>query len=78
MDPLKLSLNQEFELEHYRRVIRNTEDLAALKSLAETLLQAWHTQKAATQWMMRQNLTKPTYVSSLPSPPTGSLPTQPT
>lgn len=75
MDPLELSLNQKFELEHYRRVIRNTEDLAALKSLAEKLLEAWHTQKAATRWMMHENLSKPTYVSSLSSQTTDPLPT---
>jgi hypothetical protein len=80
MEPLELSTAQKFELERYRRVIRETEDLAGLKSLAETLFQAWQSQKAATQWLMRQNLSKP-YVSSLPTPPTTPdepLPTQPT
>jgi hypothetical protein len=80
MEPLELTLTQKFELEKYQRIIRETEDLAGLKSLAETLFQAWQSQKAATQWLMRQNLSKP-YVSSLPTAPTTPaepLPAQPT
>jgi hypothetical protein len=38
------------------RAIDATLDPQALQGLAKQLLQAWHSQKAATQWVMRQQL----------------------
>ena len=63
MDPLQLSLSSEFELTRFTRVIEATEDPAALRELAKMLLQAWLTQKAATEWVMRQSLGAPPKVT---------------
>jgi hypothetical protein len=61
-DPLTLSLGQQFELERMNRAIDATADLEALQGLAKQLLMAWHSQKAATQWVMRQQLDAPSRV----------------
>jgi hypothetical protein len=58
-DPIALSLGQKFELERMSRAIDATCDPQALRGLAKQLLQAWHSQKAATQWIMRQQLGSP-------------------
>ncbi|MFM7734274.1 MAG: hypothetical protein ACKO6F_12610 [Cyanobium sp.] len=55
-EPLALSLGQQFELERMNRAIDATVDPRALQGLAKQLLQAWQSQKAATQWVMRQQL----------------------
>jgi hypothetical protein len=55
-DPLALTLGQKFEIERMNRAIDATGDPQALRGLAKQLLQAWHSQKAATQWVMRQQL----------------------
>ena len=76
-DPIALSLGQKFELERMSRAIDATCDPQALRGLAKQLLQAWHSQKAATQWIMRQHLGAPSRLSgelsldgldSIPSP----------
>jgi len=61
-EPLALSLGQKFELERMNRAIDATADPQALRGLAKQLLQAWHSQKAATQWVMRQQLGSPARV----------------
>ena len=61
-EPLALSLGQEFEIERMNRAIDATGDPQALRGLAKQLLQAWHSQKAATQWVMRQQLGSPARV----------------
>ncbi len=58
-EPLALTLGQKFEQERMIRLIDSTADLPALKGLAKQLLQAWHSQKAATQWVMRQKFNDP-------------------
>lgn len=58
-EPLALSLGQQFELERMSRAIDETGDLTALRGIAKQLLQAWQSQKAATQWVMRQQLAAP-------------------
>ena len=63
-EPLALSLGQQFELERMTRAIDATADLQALQGIAKQLLQAWHSQKAATQWVMRQQLGAPSQMSS--------------
>jgi hypothetical protein len=63
-EPLALSLGQQFELERMSRAIDATVDPQALRGLAKQLLQAWHSQKAATQWVMRQQLGSPPQVSA--------------
>lgn len=63
-EPLALSLGQQFELERMSRAIDATADPQALRGLAKQLLQAWHSQKAATQWVMRQQLGSPPSVAA--------------
>ena len=46
------------------RAIDATADLEALQGLAKQLLMAWHSQKAATQWVMRQQLDAPSRLVS--------------
>lgn len=58
-EPLALSLGQQFELERMSRAIDATAEVEALQRIAKQLLQAWHSQKAATQWVMRQQLGAP-------------------
>lgn len=71
-EPLALTLGQKFELERMSRAIDATADPQVLRGLAKQLLQAWHSQKAATQWVMRQQLGAPPKFSPTPtldSPP---------
>jgi hypothetical protein len=49
------------------RVIDSTADLQTLQGLAKQLLEAWHSQKAATQWVMRQQLSSPPRIGLDPS-----------
>jgi hypothetical protein len=58
-EPLALSLGQQFELERMSRAIDETVDPKVLQGIAKQLLQAWQSQKAATQWVMRQQLGAP-------------------
>jgi hypothetical protein len=51
-----LSVGQQFEVERFSRAIDATADPEQLKTLAKQLLQAWHTQKAATEWAKSQQL----------------------
>jgi hypothetical protein len=46
------------------RAIDATADLQTLQGIAKQLLQAWHSQKAATQWVMRQQLDAPSRFAS--------------
>ena len=63
-EPLALTLGQKFELERMSRAIDATADPQALRGLAKQLLHAWHSQKAATQWVMRQQLGSPSRVAA--------------
>lgn len=51
---VELSMGQQFEIERFTRAIDATGDPEQLRSLAKQLLQAWHTQKAATRWVNAQ------------------------
>jgi hypothetical protein len=62
-EPLALSLGQQFELERMTRALDATVDLDRLRDMAKQLLQAWHSQKAATQWVMKQQLSSPSSLS---------------
>lgn len=77
-EPLALTLGQKFELERMSRAIDATADPQVLRGLAKQLLQAWHSQKAATQWVMRQQLGAPPRVvpSSEHQPPKPEDPPQ--
>jgi hypothetical protein len=52
---VELSIGQQFEIERFNRAIDATADPDQLRHLAKQLLQAWHTQKAATHWVMAQH-----------------------
>jgi hypothetical protein len=56
MEPLALTDAQKFEIERFSRAIDATDDVAALKSIANQLLRAWMTQRAATIWAMKQDM----------------------
>ncbi|MFN9644774.1 MAG: hypothetical protein ACK6BG_06575 [Cyanobacteriota bacterium] len=51
---MELSISQRFEIERFSRAIDATADPEDLKRIAKQLLQAWHTQKAATNWVIGQ------------------------
>ena len=53
---IELSVGQQFEIERFSRAIDAHTDADQLRSLAKQLLQAWHTQKAATNWVIQQHL----------------------
>lgn len=59
MEPLTLSTTQQFELERMNRAIDATTDPQVLQGLCKQLLQAWQTQRAATGWVMRDNMRRP-------------------
>lgn len=53
-NPLELTLNQSFEKERFLRVIDEMNDVKQLREISKTLLHGWFTQRAATQWMLRE------------------------
>ncbi len=76
-EPLALTLGQKFELERMSRAIDATTDPQVLRGLAKQLLEAWHSQKAATQWVMRQHLGDPPRFGPMggaATPPASDLP----
>jgi hypothetical protein len=76
-EPLALTLGQKFELERMSRAIDATTDPQVLRGLAKQLLEAWHSQKAATQWVMRQHLGAPPQFSAPASADAPPSPPQP-
>ena len=58
-DAIKLSIGQQFEIERMTREIDATKSVQELQGLAKQLLHAWFSQKAATIWVMKQNMTPP-------------------
>ena len=56
MEPLSLTDAQQFEIERFSRAINATNDVIVLKRIANQLLMAWMTQKAATVWVMKSNI----------------------
>ena len=51
---VSLSVAQQFDVEWMNRAIESTLDSHTLQVIAKQLLQAWHSQRAATVWVMRQ------------------------
>ena len=51
---VNLSVSQQFDVEWMNRAIESTIDPQQLQVLAKQLLQAWHSQRAATVWITRQ------------------------
>ena len=56
MKPLTTTINEDFELERFNRVLDGATDRESLRRIAKQLLQAWITQKAATRWALQQSL----------------------
>ncbi len=50
-----MSMTQSFEVERMNRAIESTADPVQLQTLAKKLLHAWQSQRAATQWVIRQH-----------------------
>lgn len=59
MSPIELTTGQQFEIERLSRAIDATVDPEELRQVAKQLLRAWQTQKAATNWMIRQQVESP-------------------
>lgn len=55
---IELSIGQQFEIERFSRILDATADPDQLRQVAKQLLQAWHTQKAATNWVISQQGSK--------------------
>ena len=53
-ESVSLSVTQQFDVERMNRAIESTLDPLTLQVMAKQLLQAWHSQRAATVWVMRQ------------------------
>lgn len=53
-EPMTMGLSAQFEMERMVRVIDGCNDVRELRGLCRQLLQAWHTQRAATVWVMGQ------------------------
>ena len=51
---IQLSTEQQFQIEQFNRALDTTQDADQLRQLAKQLMQAWQTQKAATNWVIRQ------------------------
>ena len=60
---IELSTEQRFHLEQMNRALDATSDPTQLRQLAKQLLQAWHTQKAATNWVIREQGLRPDDIS---------------
>ncbi|MEB3158920.1 MAG: hypothetical protein VKK03_05600 [Synechococcus sp.] len=69
---IELTTEQQFHLEQFNRALDATSDPAQLRQVAKQLLQAWQTQKAATNWVIRQQGLSPSQTDALskalPSP----------
>jgi 3-methyladenine DNA glycosylase AlkC len=53
---IALTMTQQFEMERINRAIDSTADPEQLQSIAKQLLQAWQSQRAATDWVIRQQM----------------------
>lgn len=59
IDPIELSISQQFELERMERAIDSAEDVEVLRELAKQAFRAWMVQKASCIWVMKNNLGTP-------------------
>lgn len=58
MDEIELSAAQQFEIERMSRAIDQTQDIEVLRSIAKETFRAWMIQKSASNWLIKQNMTK--------------------
>lgn len=72
---MELSADQQCEIDWLSRAIDATADPQALGQVARPLLRAWITQKASTNWFIRQQAEEPLFPGDpLRAPPPGSGP----
>lgn len=64
-NPLELTLSQSFEKERFARAIDESNSTEDLRKIARVLLDGWFTQRAATQWMIKQALSAPVSVEKV-------------
>ncbi|QNI54092.1 hypothetical protein SynBIOSE41_01577 [Synechococcus sp. BIOS-E4-1] len=57
---IQLTTEQQFQIEQFNRALETTQDPEQLRHLARQLMQAWQTQKAATCWVLKQDM--PTFI----------------
>jgi|TARA_B100000073_G_scaffold346940_1_gene359729 hypothetical protein len=53
---IQLTTEQHFQIEQFNRALETTQDPEQLRQLARQLMQAWQTQKAATCWVLKQDM----------------------
>ena len=53
---IQLTTEQQFQIEQFNRALDTTQDPEQLRHLARQLMQAWQTQKAATCWVLKQDM----------------------
>jgi hypothetical protein len=63
-NPFELSLSDSFNKERFSRAIDESTDVKELRDIAKVLLGGWLTQKAATQWILKEALGKSATVST--------------
>ena len=54
MEPIQLSMGQQFDQERMSRLLDATDDPRALRAMAKQLLMAFFTARAATDWVISQ------------------------
>jgi hypothetical protein len=54
---MQLTLNQQFDLNKYERIIDNA-DKDQLKAIAKKMLKAWYVQRAAVDFVLKQKLSE--------------------
>lgn len=59
VQPLVLSESEKFSIEKYCRDIDAEQDIEKIRSVAKSLVSAFYNQKAATKWVMRNQLPAP-------------------
>jgi hypothetical protein len=62
---IQLTTSQQFEIERFKRVIDEAQDVAALQKISKELLQAWQLQKAAAVWAFSQSLPAPLHLTNV-------------
>ena len=58
-DAIALSMAAQFETERIGRLIDSTDDPGQLRRICHMMLQGWMTQRAASEWAIRQSTTPP-------------------
>lgn len=57
--PIALTVAQQFDIERISRTIDGTDCVATLRNMCKLLLKSWQSQKAATDWAIRQQTGAP-------------------